>query len=351
MFTYAKKDIRGHYLTVDEQLPAEQYENIGTTAEDYDSNLWILLSEGQLAFKEENQKATPKEVINMAITPLTLDQLKQKKMQALSEYYYANYNKIKYGDNNVYLSQSQRSSKRSDINRAKELSQDTVAINEKVSISPDYANQMLDIIEQRDTECQNWMTSKRTEINAAADEDQLEAIVVDSGLPDEKVIADSELESKDNDEAKVSAERQVLKFMYMNLNTLAASVDDATSLSMKMLYPEWGMEGAEMGKQVEPGFKFRHNKKDLYKVMQSHKLQADWIPGQGTESLYERIDETHAGTLEDPIPYSGNMRLELGKYYSQGGKTYKCIRDTGIPVYDDLVTLATVGGGSYVEEV
>lgn len=61
------------------------------------------------------------------------------------------------------------------------------------------------------------------------------------------------------------------------------------------------------------------------------------------------INETHAGTYEDPIPYSGNMVLELGKYYSQDGITYKCIRNTGIAVFDTLAKLATVAGGSYAE--
>lgn len=89
----------------------------------------------------------------------------------------------------------------------------------------------------------------------------------------------------------------------------------------------------------------------VYAVLTPHNLQADWIPGKGTESLYKRIDEEHQGTLKDPIPYEGNMVLENGKYYSQNGKTYKCIRDTGIPVYDDLATLATIQGGQYVEEV
>ena len=51
------------------------------------------------------------------------------------------------------------------------------------------------------------------------------------------------------------------------------------------------------------------------------------------------IDETHAGTQEDPIPYSGNMELENGKYYSQDGVIYLCNRDTEIPVYQELKDL------------
>ena len=51
-------------------------------------------------------------------------------------------------------------------------------------------------------------------------------------------------------------------------------------------------------------------------------------------------------TLTDPIPYSGNMALESGKYYSQSGAVYLCTRDTVNPVYSDLADLV----GLYVEK-
>ena len=50
--------------------------------------------------------------------------------------------------------------------------------------------------------------------------------------------------------------------------------------------------------------------------------------------------------MTDPIPYSGNMALEAGKYYSQGGAVYLCTRDTVNPVYSDLADLV----GLYVEK-
>ena len=61
----------------------------------------------------------------------------------------------------------------------------------------------------------------------------------------------------------------------------------------------------------------------------------------------ERIDETHDGTKYDPIPYSGSMALENGKYYTQDGVTYLCNRNTGSPVYHPLSALV----GLYVEAV
>jgi hypothetical protein len=53
------------------------------------------------------------------------------------------------------------------------------------------------------------------------------------------------------------------------------------------------------------------------------------------------------GSLENPIPYEGNMALEEGKYYQQSGVVYLCTRDTGVPVYNALKDLV----GIYVEAV
>ena len=127
------------------------------------------------------------------------------------------------------------------------------------------------------------------------------------------------------------------------LNTL--SVDDSTALRMREFYPQWK---DLIGTTVDmAGFKFTHNGQ-LYKTIpEQHSFQAEWVPGEGTESIYPRIDESHAGTLADPIPYSGNMALEAGLYYSQNGVVYLCTRDTVNPVYSDLTDLV----GLYVEKV
>lgn len=123
------------------------------------------------------------------------------------------------------------------------------------------------------------------------------------------------------------------------INTLA--VDDATALRMVAYYPDW-----TAGTAYAVGDRLVYNG-DLYKVLQAHTAQETWLPGTGTESIYTRIDEQHDGTKYDPIPYSGNMALEAGKYYSQSGKTYLCNRDTGNPVYHALAELV----GLYVTEV
>ena len=127
------------------------------------------------------------------------------------------------------------------------------------------------------------------------------------------------------------------------INTL--EVDDQTAVRMTEFYPEWK---DIIGKTVDKsGYKFQHNGK-LYKtILATHTFQSDWVPGVGTESIYTRIDEEHAGTLADPIPYDGNMALTAGLYYVQNGVTYLCNRDTINPVYNALVDLV----GVYVEVV
>lgn len=127
------------------------------------------------------------------------------------------------------------------------------------------------------------------------------------------------------------------------INTL--DVDDQTAVRMTEFYPEWK---DLIGKTVDKSeYKFQHNGK-LYKTIPAtHTFQSDWVPGVGTESIYTRIDEEHAGTLADPIPYEGNMALTAGLYYTQNGMTYLCTRDTINPVYNVLVDLV----GVYVEVV
>src|SRR5699024_12113659 len=67
----------------------------------------------------------------------------------------------------------------------------------------------------------------------------------------------------------------------------------------------------------------------LYKTLQStYTFMSHWVPGSGTESLFTVINETNAGTLEDPIPYEGNMELFNGKYYIQNGIIYKDRKST-----------------------
>ena len=143
-----------------------------------------------------------------------------------------------------------------------------------------------------------------------------------------------------------SAEEVQAMMIKAKINTL--TVDDATALRMAAFYPEWESGKAYTAENGCPvGYKVVRTGK-LYKLRQEHTSQDSWAPcSTGTESLWEEICEQHDGTKYDPIPYSGNMALENGKYYTQNDVLYLCNRDTGNPVYNALSELM----GIYVEMV
>lgn len=139
-------------------------------------------------------------------------------------------------------------------------------------------------------------------------------------------------------------DKQTFRQMAQNAVARLNGLTGSEAIANKNLYLTWG---ECIGKNVTKGFKFTYKDK-LYEVIQpSLIIQEQWIPGQGTESLYAEINEENAGTLEDPIPYNNNMQLYNGKYYTQDGVVYLCNRDTGIPVYNALKDLV----GVYVEVV
>ena len=122
------------------------------------------------------------------------------------------------------------------------------------------------------------------------------------------------------------------------INTL--SVDDNTALRMTEFYPEWAADTA-----YPAGYKVQRGGK-LWMCLQANTSQIGWEP-ENVPALWTEICETHDGTIADPIPYSGNMALESGKYYLQDYVIYRCTRDTINPVYNALADLV----GIYVEIV
>lgn len=138
-----------------------------------------------------------------------------------------------------------------------------------------------------------------------------------------------------------SAEEVTAMLITAQINTL--SVDDNTALRMKSFYPTFD---SIVGKEVKQYFRFTHDDK-LWATTKAMTIQSHYPPGNGMESLYTEVCETHSGTLDDPIPYDGNMALENGKHYVQDYVVYLCNRDTGNPVYNALAELV----GLYVVEV
>ena len=128
--------------------------------------------------------------------------------------------------------------------------------------------------------------------------------------------------------------------MRHHIETAVQSLPASDALAVKSLHPVWA-EGMELvaGKRVQ-----RNGK--LYEVNEgkTHTAIKGWEPEVAT-SVFTVVNETNAGTADDPIPYDGNMALVNGLYYTQDGVVYKCTRDTVNPVYAALSELV----GLYVE--
>ena len=126
--------------------------------------------------------------------------------------------------------------------------------------------------------------------------------------------------------------------------------DDQEALAVKCLYKNWSKQ---IGRELAVGEYIQHGDR-LYRVLTTHVAQANWEPGVGTESLFVVVDKTHAGTMEDSIPWNANMECEEGKYYSEDGVIYLCIRASGIAlqckIVDVLGNYFQVANGEVVEE-
>lgn len=154
---------------------------------------------------------------------------------------------------------------------------------------------------------------------------------------DEWTWSEEETPTDTADYIQVAAVRNLMAVTKSGINTMALT--DTEALMVKDMYPEWAP-----GIEVKTGYKCQHEG-GLWKVRQGHTTQDGWEPSMDTASLWERIDEEHAGTLEDPIPYTPPMELFNGKYYTQDGVKYLCNRDSGQALSYNLSELV----GLYVE--
>lgn len=101
----------------------------------------------------------------------------------------------------------------------------------------------------------------------------------------------------------------------------SASLTDADAVKAKELYDRWA---AGMSVEVNDRLVYADS---LYRVTQAHTTQTGWEPDK-VPALFTVIDETHAGTQDDPIPAAKGMEYIYGLYYHdpEDGKLYLCER-------------------------
>lgn len=170
-----------------------------------------------------------------------------------------------------------------------------------------------------------------------ATEEELEEIGSQLGYCKEAFVDAMEAERT----ARIASDPQAqLMEAIRELMSEKTDMTDTQALRTPNMFPTFAAL-CRRGKDVKAGTVLRYGNK-LWRVVQTHTPLSVYPPSTDTASLYARIDKSHAGTLEDPIPYEQNMAFEKGKYYSQYGVTYLCIltTETGYPY--DLKDLPTI---------
>ncbi|MDL2295032.1 hypothetical protein LJC60_10520 [Ruminococcaceae bacterium OttesenSCG-928-D13] len=108
--------------------------------------------------------------------------------------------------------------------------------------------------------------------------------------------------------------------------TIAATLSDDDALALQPLVKEWS-EVVAAGGTLKANEPFSHGGQ-LYRAVQDTTPQAHQEPGAtGMLAVYRPVEESHAGTLEDPVPFRTGLACEKDKYYTEAGVLYKCTRD------------------------
>lgn len=155
----------------------------------------------------------------------------------------------------------------------------------------------------------------------------------------EQMLADAAI--IDMDDMTVESIKRVdsiIKNVRTRINEVSMTVEQ--SLELVGYFPKW-----EEGKEMPIGYKVSYEG-SLFEVLQAHTSQTDWTPREA-KSLFKAVQVEAEGTEYDVIQWEQGMVLEDGKFYIDNGVKYKCIRDSGNPLYYSLDVLV----GNYVEIV
>lgn len=119
---------------------------------------------------------------------------------------------------------------------------------------------------------------------------------------------------------KLNGEMEVATKIYVQK---ATDINDAEALQMPNMFKTWDevlTTGAQLAAET-----IINCGGQLYRVVQAVTPQSHQRPdSEGMTAIYRPIDQVHAGTADDPIPFVYGMDTAAEKYYSYNGKTYLC---------------------------
>lgn len=132
------------------------------------------------------------------------------------------------------------------------------------------------------------------------------------------------------------------------MDTAGSIITNEQAATMPFLYTKWKAKDSE-GNAIHynVGDRRRYGENNIvYECRSEHDAEENNTPDL-IPALWKKLDVTHAGTIEDPIPYETGMEIFNGKYYIENEILYLCNRDSVNPLYNNMSDLV----GLYVETV
>ena len=105
----------------------------------------------------------------------------------------------------------------------------------------------------------------------------------------------------------------------------AQALDDTQAAQVSSLFPVW-----EAGVPYAAGARVSDGAGRLYKVVQAHTSQADWIPGQGTDSLYDAFGLDGQGYPVWSQPTGAHDAYQTGDIVNYNGTLYRSLIDGNV---------------------
>ena len=106
--------------------------------------------------------------------------------------------------------------------------------------------------------------------------------------------------------------------------------DEATMLMLADLYEAWQPGKAYTVDKVISYGTNAAGETQLYRVVQAHTSQAEWIPGQGTDSLYKAIGFTEEGYDIWTQPLGAHDAYQTGDIVSHNGQLWQSTCDGNV---------------------
>lgn len=141
------------------------------------------------------------------------------------------------------------------------------------------------------------------------------------GKPAERTAEEIEVDRAAISSARPSSTSQ-MEAAVMAFAAASVNIEDSVALKMPDLFPPWE-DVLAAGKELPAG-RILQDGTQLYRVVQAVTPQEGQPPhGDGMLAVYRPIDQSHSGTLEDPIPWVLGIDCIAGKHYSYKDKVYR----------------------------